>query len=89
MFIEVDDGVYVNMDNVFSVTYKSFHNKGVWVFSSSQVEERDRSLADKSNRKIYSRTFPTRGEADNWMDVILNRVGVVKEKKGRPRENFL
>ena len=85
MFIEIDEGTYVNMDNVFSVTYKSYHNKGIWVFSSSQVEERDRSLADKSNRKVYSRTFSTRDEAENWLDGIMNRVGVVKEQKGHTR----
>ncbi len=83
MFIEVDDGSYVNLENIFSITYKSYNNKGVWVFSSSHVEERDRSLADKSNRKVYSKSFPTRAEADTWLDAILNRVGVVKEKKGR------
>ena len=87
MFIEVDDGTYVNLESVFSITYKGYQNKGVWVFSSSQVEERDRSLADKSNRKIYSRSFSTRDEADTWLDLILNRVGVIKEKKRRPYQN--
>lgn len=80
MFIEIDDGCYVNTDNIFSITYKSYNNKGLWVFSSSYIEERDSSLADKSNRKVYSRTFFTRGEADTWLEGILNRVGAIREK---------
>jgi len=89
MFIEVDDGVFVNLGNVFSITYKSWQNKGAWIFSSSHVEERDRSLADKSNRKVQSRQFPTREEAEIWLDGVLNRVGVVKEKKRKTRvESF-
>ncbi|OQY35047.1 MAG: hypothetical protein B6241_02685 [Spirochaetaceae bacterium 4572_59] len=89
MFIEVDDGCYVNLENIFSITYKGFNNKGVWVFSSSHVEERDRSLADKSNRKINSRSFQTRDEAETWLDGILNRVGVVKDKKSKSYQNRL
>lgn len=83
MFIEVDEGCYVNSENIFSITYKSYNNKGVWIFSSSHVEERDRNLADRSNRKIVSRSFGTKGEAEVWLEEILGRIGVVREKKKR------
>lgn len=81
MFIEVDDGVYVNLTQVFSVHYKSYQNKGVWVFSSSQIEESDRSLADKSNRKIHSRYFVSKEEAEVWLVEMLKPIGVLKEER--------
>lgn len=79
MFIEVDDGIYVNLTQVFSVHYKSFQNKGVWVFSSAQIEESDRSLADKSNRKINSRYFVSKEEAQIWLEEMMKPVGVLRE----------
>lgn len=81
MFIEVDDGVYVNLTQIFSVHYKSYQNKGVWVFSSSQIEESDRSLADKSNRKIHSRYFVSKEEAEVWLEEMLKPIGVVREER--------
>lgn len=81
MFIEVDDGVYVNLSQIFSVHYKSYQNKGVWVFSSSQIEESDRSLADKSNRKINSRYFISKEEAEVWLEEMLKPIGVVREER--------
>ncbi|MBF9015622.1 MULTISPECIES: hypothetical protein [unclassified Oceanispirochaeta] len=81
MFIEVDDGVYVNLAQIFSIHYKSYQNKGVWVFSSSQIEESDRSLADKSNRKIHSRYFVSKEEAEIWLEEMLKPIGVVREER--------
>ncbi|MDA3957793.1 hypothetical protein [Oceanispirochaeta sp.] len=81
MFIEIDDGIYVNLSQVFSVSYKSYQNKGVWVFSSSNVEESGRSLADKSNRKIHSRYFISREEADTWLEEMVKSEGIVREKR--------
>ncbi|MDC7234831.1 MAG: hypothetical protein PQJ58_16475 [Spirochaetales bacterium] len=81
MFIEVDDGIYVNLSQIFSVHYKSYQNKGVWVFSSSNIEESDRSLADKSNRKIHSRYFVSKEEAEVWLEEMLKPIGVVREQR--------
>jgi len=80
MFIEVDDGIYVNLSQVFSISYKSYQNKGVWVFSSANIEESDRSLADKSNRKINSRYFVSREEAETWLEEMVKSEGISREK---------
>ncbi len=85
MFIEVDDGVYVNLNQVFSITYKSYQNKGLWVFSSSNIEERDRSLADKSNRKLHSRYFVSRDEAETWLEEMIGTTHVTRQKKRMSR----
>jgi hypothetical protein len=81
VFIEVDDGVYVNLSQIFSIHYKSYQNKGVWIFSSPQIEESDRSLADKSNRKINSRYFISKEEAEVWLEEMLKPIGVVREER--------
>ncbi|QEN07430.1 hypothetical protein EXM22_05280 [Oceanispirochaeta crateris] len=81
MFIEIDDGTYVNLTQVFSIHYKSYQNKGVWVFTSPNIEESDRSLADKSNRKIHSRYFVSREEADTWLEEMVKSEGIIREKR--------
>ncbi len=87
MYIEVDDGVFVNLTHVFTIRYKSYQSKGLWIFSSSHVEESDRSLADKSNRKVNSRFFSSREEADAWLEEILKGEGVSKlDRRVRRRQ---
>jgi len=88
MFIEVDDGVYINLSQVFSITYKSYQNKGVWVFSSANIEESDRSLADKSNRKINSRYFISREEAEIWLEEMVKTEGILREKRRQRKRQF-
>ncbi len=88
MFIEVDDGVYVNLSQVFSVHYKSYQNKGVWVFSSPDVEESDRSLADKSNRKIHSRYFVSKEEAEIWLEEMLKETGITRQERRLRRHQY-
>ncbi len=84
MFLEVDDGIFVNLNQVFSITYKNYKSRGLWVFMSAHVEERDHSLADKSNRKTFSRSFDSRGEAELWLNEKLENAGLIREKKKRP-----
>ncbi len=88
MFIEVDDGIYVNLSQVFSISYKSYQNKGVWVFSSSYIEESDRSLADKSNRKINSRYFVSREEAETWLEEMIKSEGIIREKRRQRKRQY-
>ena len=67
MFVEIDDGVLINLDNVFRIQYKPYNNRGAWVFigtaltTDSQVYE----------QQAVSRQFNSREEARTWLKNIF------------------
>ena len=76
MYLEVDDGVWVNLDNVFTITYRSYQSRGNWVFSGFPGAQGGR--APESGGEVFrvsSRHFGSRDEADLWLRRALDSVG--------------
>lgn len=58
-FVEVDNDVFVNLDNVFNVSISPYsQNKYIWVFYS---------IDNSDDYSVYSRTFDSREEAREWL----------------------
>ena len=58
-FVEVDNDVFVNLDNVFNVSISPYSkNKYIWVFYS---------IDNSDDYSVYSRTFNSREEAREWL----------------------
>ncbi|MDF1568370.1 MAG: hypothetical protein RQ801_08180 [Spirochaetaceae bacterium] len=77
MFLEIDDGVYVNLDNVFHVTWQSYENRGLWVFHAGAGEPHPPGPPATRWLPIQSRPFPSREEGDIWLRKILENAGIL------------
>ncbi len=58
MFLEIDEAVYVNLDNVFHITWQSYEKRGLWVFHAR-------------GRAVQSRQFTSREEGESWLRKVL------------------
>lgn len=68
MFIEIDDGVIVNLYNTFKIKYKSYNNRGVWYFYGSGTSGKE----DITGENIaVSRQFNSEEDARKWLREIF------------------
>jgi hypothetical protein len=65
VYIEIDDGVLVNLDQVFTIKYKPYHNRGVWVFYGPNMKDAEGEC------RVLSRPFNSREEARTWLKSIF------------------
>lgn len=75
MFIKVDDGVYINLDNVFHITWKTYENSGVWVFHAGAGEPSPPGPAATKWLPVQSRLFQSREEAERWLKKVFELSG--------------
>ena len=76
MFLEVDDGVWVNLDNVFSISYRTYQSRGTWVFSGFPGPQGGRAPETGGEAwRVNSRHFGNREEAEMWLRRALDSIG--------------
>ena len=70
MFLEINDGVYVNLDNGFHIGWRPYENRGVWVFHAGAGEPRDPGPPATRWLPVESRPFSSREEAEAWLRMM-------------------
>ena len=87
MFLEIDESVYVNLDNVFHVKWKPYENRGVWVFHAGAGEPREPGPPAARWLPVQSRPFPSREEGEVWLRRVFETAGLlVRDPEGRPAD---
>jgi len=71
VFIEIDDGKYVNLRNVFSITFEPLNEKGSWLFHSPAISQATPHASTYKELLIRSRHFATREEAFDWLKATV------------------
>jgi hypothetical protein len=77
MFLEIDDGVYVNLDNVFHITWQAYENRGLWVFHAGAGEPQPPGPPATRWLPIQSRPFPSREEGETWLRKVFETGGLL------------
>lgn len=77
MFLEIDEGVYVNLDNVFHIIWKAYDNRGLWVFHAGSGEPHPPGPPATRWLPIESRPFPSREEGEIWLRKIFETGGLL------------
>ncbi|MCG8453592.1 MAG: hypothetical protein MI717_10475 [Spirochaetales bacterium] len=88
MFLEIDDGVYINLSNVFHVQWQPYENRGRWVFNASAGEPRSPGPPAARWLPVQSRPFDSREEGEAWLRRALDGDGGLiadPSKTGRRR----
>lgn len=75
MFLEIDDGVFVNLDNVFHITWKAYENRGLWVFHAGAGEPHPPGPPATRWLPVQSRPFPSREEGEAWLRKVFESSG--------------
>ena len=84
MFLEIDDGVYVNLDNVFHIVWKAYENRGLWVFHAGAGEPHPPGPPATLWLPVQSRPFPSREEGEAWLRKIFETGGLLlRDPDGR------
>ena len=84
MFLEIDDGVYVNLDNVFHIAWKAYENRGLWVFHAGAGEPHPPGPPATRWLPVQSRPFPSREEGEVWLRKIFETAGIlIRDPDGR------
>lgn len=90
MFLEIDDGVYVNLDNVFHIIWQSYENRGLWVFHAGAGEPHPPGPPATRWLPIQSRPFPSREEGETWLRKIFETSGLLlHDPDGKARDRRL
>jgi len=77
VFLEIDDGVYVNLDNVFHIVWKSYENRGLWVFHAGAGEPHPPGPSATRWLPVQSRPFPSREEGETWLRKVFETAGLI------------
>ncbi len=75
MFLEIDDGVFVNLDNVFHITWKAYENRGLWVFHAGAGEPHPPGPPATRWLPVQSRPFLSREEGETWLRKVFETSG--------------
>jgi hypothetical protein len=67
MFIEIDQGKFVNLRNVFSITFEPLNDKGSWLFHGSAITQATPHASTYKELFIRSRVFLTSEKAFEWL----------------------
>lgn len=87
MFLEIDDGVYVNLDNVFHIIWQSYENRGLWVFHAGSGEPHEPGPPATRWLPVQSRPFPSREEGEIWLRKVFETSGIlIANPDGRLRD---
>ncbi len=77
MFVEIDDSVYVNLNNVFHISWQAYENKGVWVFHAGAGEPHLPGPPATRWLPVQSRSFPSREEGEIWLRKVLETANIL------------
>jgi len=77
VFLEIDDGVYVNLDNVFHITWQAYENRGLWVFHAGAGEAMPPGPPATKWLPVQSRPFPSREEGEIWLRKIFETASLL------------
>ncbi len=71
MFLEIDEAVYVNLDNVFHISWQSYEKRGLWVFHPGEDKPGSSGSSGTHRRPVQSRQFTSREEGESWLRKVL------------------
>jgi hypothetical protein len=71
MFIEIDQGKFDNLSNVFSITYEPLNDKCSWLFHGSAITQATPHASTCNELRIRSRVFLTSEKAFEWLEATV------------------
>lgn len=83
MFLEIDDGVYVNLENVFHIIWQPYENRGQWVFHAGSGEPQAPGPPATKWLPVQSRYFSSREEGEIWLKKAFESYGLLIQDSGR------
>jgi hypothetical protein len=87
MFLEIDDGVFVNLDNVFHIIWQAYENRGLWVFHAGAGEPHEPGPPATRWLPVQSRPFPSREEGETWLRKVFETSGLlIRNPDGRSQD---